>query len=240
MSLFPLNGFLGLLLAWTLVWGAIWPVPDSFANPQDITHPFLNSHLDVEEIHDGFMVSMPIPSFAKSTGSEASVEDLSHDPVFADLYFDEGRSLIQGGIEVFLQETVALLNVEDQWGLRIEGHCDVRGTSAYNLTLSHSHLIHLATFLRMMGIQSERIHVMNFGQDPFVCQGVGERCQEDNLRAEGIFSILAAGQSQRGCLARLRLVAGKDVERALRYSRRSPYLQRIQVASPHSVQSFTF
>jgi hypothetical protein len=86
----------------------------------------------------------------------------------------------------------------------------------------------------MMGIQSERIHVVNFGQDPFVCQGVGEQCQEDNLRAERIFSILAVGQSQRGCLARLRLVAGKDVDRALRYSRRSPYLQRIQVASPHS------
>lgn len=227
--MFPLNGFLGLL-AWTLAWGVIWPAPDSFANTQDI--PFVNSPLEVEEVHDGFMVSIPMPSFGKGRDSETSVEEYQ-DPMVADLYFDEGRSLLHGGIEVFLQETVALLNLEDQWGLRIEGHCDVRGTSAYNLTLANYHLTNLTTFLHMLGIQSERIHLVNFGQDPFVCQGVGERCQEDNLRAKRIFSILAVGP-QRGCLARLRLVAGKDVDRALRYSRRSPYLQRIQVASPHS------
>ncbi|MBA3967773.1 MAG: OmpA family protein [Nitrospirales bacterium] len=135
---------------------------------------------------------------------------------------------------------MALLDLEDQWGLRIEGHCDVRGTSAYNLNLANYHLTNLTTFLHMLGIQSERIHLVNFGQDPFVCQGGDERCQENNLRAERIFSILAVEQSQRGCLARLRLVAGKDVDRALRYSRRSPYLQRIQVASPHSFPSFSF
>jgi hypothetical protein len=195
----------------------------------------LNSQFEEnEEIHDGLIISIPVQSFGKGVGSVSPVEEVHQDPVFADLYFDEGRSLIQGGIEVFLHETVALLKQEDQWGLRIEGHCDSRGTSAYNLARADYHLTHLTTFLHMMGIQSERIHLVNFGQDPLACQGVGERCQEDNLRAERIFSILAVGQSQRGCVARLRLVTGEDLERALRYSRRSPYLQRIQVASPHS------
>lgn len=173
-------------------------------------------------------------SFGKGIDSDTPVEDRHQDPVFADLYFDEGRSLIRGGIEVFLHETVALLKQEDQWGLGIEGHCDSRGTSAYNLARADYHLKHLTRFLQIMGLQSERIHLVNFGQDPLACQDDGERCQEDNLRAKRIFLILAVGQSQRGCLVRLRLMAGGDVERALRYSRRSPYLQRIQVAAPHS------
>ncbi len=222
-----------------LAWRVIGPVPDSFANTRNIIPPFVNYPLEVEEVHDGFMVPIPRPSFGKGRGSDATVEEYQ-DPVVADLYFDEGRSLLRGVIEVFLHETVALLDLEDQWSLRIEGHCDVRGTSAYNLNLANYHLTNLTTFLHMLGIQSERIHLVNFGQDPFVCQGGDERCQENNLRAERIFSILAVEQSQRGCLARLRLVAGKDVDRALRYSRRSPYLQRIQVASPHSFPSFSF
>jgi outer membrane protein OmpA-like peptidoglycan-associated protein len=235
MFLFPLNGLSGLLLAWAMVCGVLWPLPDSFANPRDIFPPFVNSRfVEDEEIHDALIVSRPVQSFGNKTGSQPLVENMHQDPVFADLYFDEARSFIRGGIEVFLYETVALLKQENRWGLRIEGHCDSRGTSAYNLARADYHLTHLTTFLQMMGIQSERIQLVNFGQDPLACQGVGERCQEDNLRAERIFSILAVGQSQRGCLARLRLVAGEDVDRALRYSRRSPYLQRIQVASPHS------
>jgi len=235
MFLFSLNGLIGLLLALVFVCGVLWPIPDSFANSRDKFSPFLNSQFpEDEEIHDALIVSKPVQSFVNGIGSEPLIENLHQDPVFADLYFDEGHSLIHGGIEVFLHETVALLKQEDRWGLRIEGHCDSRGTSAYNLARADYHLTRLTTFLQMMGIPSERIQLVNFGQDPFACQGVGERCQEDNLRAERIFSILAVGQSQRGCLARLRLVAGEDVNRALRYSRRSPYLQRIQVASPHS------
>jgi hypothetical protein len=233
MVLFRLNGLLGLLLAWALLCGAIGPVPESFANTLDLSPPFLNFQLEEnEEIHDAMMVSIPVPSFGKGKGSEPPVEDMYRDPVVADLYFDEARSSIQGGIEVFLQETAALLKQEGQWGLRIEGHCDARGTSAYNLARADYHLKSLTGFLQHLGISSGRIDRVNFGQTPFACRSGSERCQEDNLRAERIFSILAVGQFQRGCLARLRFVAGKDSDRATGYLKRSPYLQRIQLASP--------
>jgi len=233
MFLFHLNRFHGLLLAWSLLCGAIWSVQESFANTLDIFPPYLNFKVDAdEEIHDALTVSMPVPSFGKGRGLEPSVEDLYQDPVFADVYFDDVRSSIQGGIEGFLHETVALLNQEDQWGLRIEGHCDSRGPSAYNLARADYHLRSLAGFLEQLGITSGRIHLVNFGQTPLTCQSGSERCQEDNLRAERIFSILAVDRFQRGCLARLRFVAGMDSDRATGYLKRAPYLQRIQLASP--------
>ncbi|MGB5054706.1 MAG: hypothetical protein WBO24_09965 [Nitrospirales bacterium] len=211
----------------------IWSVQESFANTPDIAPPYVNFQEDAdEEIRDALTVSIPVPSSGKGRGSEPSVEDIYQDPVFADVYFDDVRSSIQGGIEGFLHETVALLKQEDQWGLRIEGHCDSRGTSAYNLARADYHLRSLAGFLEYLGIPSGRIHQVNVGQTPFVCQSGSERCQEDNLRAERIFSILAVDRFQRGCLARLRLVAGKDLDRATGYLKRPPYLQRIQLASP--------
>lgn len=233
MFLFHLNRFYALLLAWAFLCGTIWCIQESFANTLDIFPPYVNSQVNAdEEIHDALPVSIPVPSFGKGRGSEPSVEGIYQNPVFADVYFDEVRSSIQGGIEGFLHETVALLKQEDQWGLQIEGHCDSRGTSAYNLARADYHLRFLAGFLEQLGISSGRIHPVNFGQTPFSCQSGSERCQEDNLRAERIFSILAVDRFQRGCLARLRFVAGKDSERATEYLKRPPYLQRIQLASP--------
>ncbi|GJL60116.1 MAG: hypothetical protein NPIRA03_29730 [Nitrospirales bacterium] len=185
-----------------------------------------------EEINDALTVSIPVQFFNKDGGSGLAVEDMYQDPVFADVYFDDLRSSIQGGIEGVLNETVALLKQEDEWGIRIEGYCDSRGPSAYNLARADYHLKSLVGFLVQLGIPSWRIHTMNFGQTPFSCRSRSERCQEDNLRAERIFSILAVDRFQRGCLARLRLVAGKDSDRATGYLKRAPYLQRIQLASP--------
>lgn len=233
MFLFHLNRFHALLLASALLCGGIWSVQESFANTRDFFPPYVNFQEDAgEEIHDALTVSIPVPSFVKGRGSEPLVEDIYQDPVFADVYFDDVRSSIQGGIEGFLHETAALLKQEDQWGLRIEGHCDSRGTSAYNLARADYHLRSLAGFLEYLGIPSGRIHPVNFGQTPFSCQSGSERCQEDNLRAERIFSILAVDRFQRGCLARLRFVAGKDSGRATEYLKRPSYLQRIQLASP--------
>lgn len=211
----------------------MWSVQESLANTLDIAPPLLSFQVDVdEEIHDALMVSVPVLFLGKGRGLRLSVEGMSQDPVFADVYFDDVRSSIQGGVEDFLHQTVALLKQEDRWGLRIEGHCDSRGPSAYNLARADYHLRSLAGFLVQLGIPSWRIHPVNFGQTPFSCQSGSERCQEDNLRAERIFSILSVNLFQRGCLARLRLVAGKDSDRATGYLKRPPYLQRFQLASP--------
>jgi hypothetical protein len=49
MFLYHLKGLLKLLLAWILVCGAIWPVPDSFANPRDLSPPSLKSPFEEDE-----------------------------------------------------------------------------------------------------------------------------------------------------------------------------------------------
>ena len=235
------NGLLGILLAWPLAIGASSPAFPSSSPFQHVGKPLQYASLkEFEEIQDQEMMIVPqsMKSFGNNKRWVGLKTSLYQEPVLADLYFDERRARIQGSFKHFLQETVALLEREQKWGLRIEGHCDSRGTSAYNLARAEYHLTNLTQFFEIMGISSERIHQVNFGQDPFPCQSMSERCQEDNLRAKHIFSILAIRQSQRGCLVRLRIEAGNDWDRAMRYSRQLPYLQRIQVATPPFSSSF--
>ena len=233
MFQFIANGLLGILLGWPLVIGASGPAFQSSPHLQQVGRPLpYASPKEFEEIQEMVIVPQSMQLSGNTKRWDVMRATLYQDPVFADLYFDERRSHIQGSLKHFLQKTVALLEQEQEWGLRIEGHCDSRGTSAYNLARAEYHLTNLTQFFEIMGISSERIHRVNFGQDPFSCQSLSERCQEDNLRAKQIFSMLAVRQSQRGCVVRLRFEAGNDWDRAMRYSRQSPYLQRIQVATP--------
>lgn len=155
-------------------------------------------------------------------------------PVFADVYFDERRLFIDARLKTFLLKTVTRLNQESEWRLQIEGYCDPRGTSAYNLARANFHLAAFVRYLQILGVPSHQIATMNFGQNPVACRARSERCQEDNLRAQHIFSILAVGHTQRGCLTRLRLVPGHDWPRTSPALPYLPYLQRIQMASSSS------
>ncbi len=165
-------------------------------------------------------------------GSLPLTKQRYRNPVLADLYFDENRLMIKGRMQEALYHIVRLLQREVQWKLRIEGYCDSHGSSAYNMARANFHLRHLSSYLRAIGLASDRIDLMNIGQTPFPCWSDSEQCQEDNLRAEHIFPIFSVEYVPRGCLARLRVVAGKDWDRAVRLLKQPPFLQRIHVASP--------
>jgi len=158
----------------------------------------------------------------------------THVPVVADVYFDERRLFVDAGLKALFLQIVEWLAAEPQWGLRIEGHCDPRGPSAYNFARADFHLADLTDYLAQLGISSHQISPVNYGQDPVLCRQTSEQCQEDNLRAEKIFPILSVGNTQRGCLARLRLIGGGNWSRVHHVSQSLPLLQRIQVASPSS------
>ena len=154
-------------------------------------------------------------------------------PVFVDVYFDERHQVIDNRLGEMLQHIARLLTSETDWQLQIEGHCDPRGSAAYNLARAEFQLGVLKRYFRMLGVVSHKIHAVNYGQDPSTCRNDRERCREDNLRAHQIFPRLAIRHTQRGCLMRLRLQASRDWPSAARDV--TPYpsnVQRIQVASP--------
>lgn len=152
--------------------------------------------------------------------------------VFADVYFDERRVWIDERLQGVFWRTAKLLAEDPQRRLRIEGHCDPRGPSAYNFVLADFHLANLTHYLHQLGIKPHRISTMNYGQHPLTCLDKNEQCQEDNLRAKKIFPVLSLGATQRGCLTRLRLIDSRKESRAPHNMLNVPFVQRVQIASP--------
>ena len=63
--------------------------------------------------------------------------------------------------------------------LLIEGHCDWRGTSEYNLALGDRRANSVRTYLERLGIENARIETVSQGDLEATTQGTSEQMQQD-------------------------------------------------------------
>ena len=68
--------------------------------------------------------------------------------------------------------------------LRIEGHCDDRGTREYNFALGERRAASLARFLKIKGLEASRIHTISYGKERPVAFGTSEAVRAQNRRAQ--------------------------------------------------------
>ena len=68
-------------------------------------------------------------------------------------------------------------------GLTIEGHCDERGTSQYNLALGEKRAWAARQYLETLGIASSRLRTMSFGEERPFATGSTETAWAQNRRA---------------------------------------------------------
>lgn len=66
--------------------------------------------------------------------------------------------------------------------LKIEGHCDERGTSAYNLVLGEKRAKAARNYLVELGVSANRLSVVSFGKERPFCRDHSESCYAQNRR----------------------------------------------------------
>ena len=81
------------------------------------------------------------------------------------------------------------LGTDAQWlkanagkALTIEGHCDERGTQAYNLVLGEERAKAVRNYLADLGIDTKRLAVASYGKDRPFCREHTEDCYQQNRR----------------------------------------------------------
>jgi peptidoglycan-associated lipoprotein len=65
----------------------------------------------------------------------------------------------------------------------IEGHCDERGTNAYNLALGERRAKATHDYLVKRGVAAARITTVSYGEERPVCSQHNEACWSRNRRA---------------------------------------------------------
>lgn len=66
--------------------------------------------------------------------------------------------------------------------VKIEGHCDERGTSAYNLVLGEKRAKAVRNYLVELGIGANRLSVVSYGKERPACNERAESCYQQNRR----------------------------------------------------------
>lgn len=67
--------------------------------------------------------------------------------------------------------------------VEIEGHCDERGTSEYNLALGAKRAQAARDYLSSLGVSSARLSTTSYGEEIPVCRETNENCWKQNRRA---------------------------------------------------------
>lgn len=66
--------------------------------------------------------------------------------------------------------------------VKVEGHCDERGTAAYNLVLGEKRAKSVRNYLVELGIGASRLSVVSYGKERPFCLEHAESCYQQNRR----------------------------------------------------------
>jgi peptidoglycan-associated lipoprotein len=125
-------------------------------------------------------VGAPPPPVAKST--EPSLQQL-FDKEVKDAYFDYDKADVRPDARDALTQTAQFLRSYPQLKVVIEGHCDERGSTEYNLALGDRRAAAAKQFLSSLGISADRMESVSYGKERPFCSASTEECYQQNRRA---------------------------------------------------------
>jgi len=124
-------------------------------------------------------VSTPAPPVEAKP--ELDLNKIFYDAV-RDAYFDFNKADIRPDARQALAATAELLRNYPQFRVTIEGHCDERGSTEYNLALGDRRAGAVKQYLVSLGISADRLSTVSFGKEKPFCTQSNESCWQQNRR----------------------------------------------------------
>jgi peptidoglycan-associated lipoprotein len=103
--------------------------------------------------------------------------------MFEDIHFDFDKYDIREDAKPVLKKVSDHLIKNTAQGVLIEGHCDERGTSEYNLGLGDRRAKATRDYLVSLGVPSSRIEMISYGKEKPLCTEHTEECWAKNRRS---------------------------------------------------------
>jgi peptidoglycan-associated lipoprotein len=100
------------------------------------------------------------------------------------IYFDFDKYELKPEAKAVLKKKAEWLLANTKYNLRIEGHCDERGTNEYNLALGERRANAAKEFLTASGVPAARISTISYGEERPAAQGSNEEAWAKNRRDE--------------------------------------------------------
>jgi len=104
-----------------------------------------------------------------------------------DAFFDYDKSNIRPDAQQALMADAAFLQQHPNIRFTVEGHCDERGSTEYNLGLGDRRATAVKDFLMQQGVSADRIRTISYGKEKPFCTEHNEECWQQNRRGHFVY-----------------------------------------------------
>jgi peptidoglycan-associated lipoprotein len=116
------------------------------------------------------------------------LDKLNAQGILKPIHFDFDAAELRPDALQTLNDDAARIRENAPFGVRVEGHCDERGTSEYNLALGDRRARAARDYLVSLGIPAGRLRTISYGKERPVDPGHNEEAWSKNRRAEFVFT----------------------------------------------------
>jgi peptidoglycan-associated lipoprotein len=128
-------------------------------------------------------VQQPAPaSPGRSPSSQVIAAQTLPPGTLGDIFFDFDRFTLRPEARATLETNAQFLKDKNGMKVLIEGHCDERGTLAYNLVLGERRAQSAKRYLQELGVSASQIQITSYGKERPFCKEHRESCWQQNRR----------------------------------------------------------
>ena len=113
--------------------------------------------------------------------------------LLGDVYFDFDRFELKSEARERLSKNAEFMKAHPEFMIRIEGHCDERGTAEYNLALGERRANAAKDYLVSLGIPAAKMQTISYGEEQPQCSESGESCWWRNRRDHFVITGRSGG-----------------------------------------------
>ena len=126
-------------------------------------------------------ISVAPPPPSPPAAHQPTVQEL-FDKEVKDAFFDYDKADIRSDARDALSSTAQFLRSYPQMKVVLQGHCDERGSTEYNLALGDRRAAAAKQFLVSLGISADRVETVSYGKEKPFCTASTEDCWQQNRR----------------------------------------------------------
>jgi peptidoglycan-associated lipoprotein len=130
----------------------------------------------------------PKPLTEDELFSRKSLADLNAEKPLQDVFFEYDKATLKDEARAAIQKNAEWLKRWTSTKILIEGHCDARGTSEYNMALGERRAAAVRDYVASLGIAADRVAVVSKGKESPFCSEDNEGCFSQNRRGHIIIS----------------------------------------------------
>ncbi len=168
--------------------GAVQPSGTQQVNPSDSTTYTLTAKGAGGTQTATARVTVNAPPPPPTTTTTNLTEEQMFSQNMKDIYFDYDKSDVRPSEQTSIQADIAFLQQHSNISFTIEGHCDERGSTEYNLALGDNRASAVKNALVAAGITADRIKTVSFGKEKPFCTESNESCWQQNRRGHFVYS----------------------------------------------------